>query len=471
MYKNLLYLFEEYIIYPHNFLIKAFLLLFLFTETLPAQYALSGLPGEIIPASVGVNTHFITGHTKDLDMIADAGIKIIRQDLIWSMTEKIKGEYDWSAYDTLLAEMNQRGIRPIFTLSYNNPLYTNEVLQSGPQDSENIKGYANWTGAAAKHFKGHNIIWEIWNEPNAVPFWKPVPNADQYINMALASCNAIRKADPNALIIAPALAMFNWNFSGNISNDERGIRGQFTIDFMKKLFKSGMLDYLCAISVHAYRDGPPQSPETIESEYCGFRKLIAEYAPKYKNIPVISGEWGYTTCNCVEGVMPQTQANWAARMQLFNLYLGIPVTIWYDWKNDGTDVTVRGQNRGLVTNNLELKPSYISIYVMTHELSGYKITGRYYDGNASDFILILKNSKGNIKLAAWTQNTSHKANIPLTELSSSKSINNIWWVDGSTNSGKVNVSAQSFMIELNNTPKYCSTVMPAQLPEFKIKTN
>ena len=38
------------------------------------------IPEPVLPAGVGVNIHFVTGHEKDLDLIAAAGFKFVRMD-------------------------------------------------------------------------------------------------------------------------------------------------------------------------------------------------------------------------------------------------------------------------------------------------------------------------------------------------------------------------------------------------------
>src|ERR1051325_7065259 len=82
----------------------------------------SEIPEPVIPAGVGVNIHFVRGHEKDLDMIAAAGFKFIRMDFGWGGIERKKGQYDWSAYDELTANLEKRGIRPLYILDYSNPL-------------------------------------------------------------------------------------------------------------------------------------------------------------------------------------------------------------------------------------------------------------------------------------------------------------------------------------------------------------
>src|SRR2546423_13091528 len=86
--------------------------------TVPLASLASELPEAVIPAGVGVNIHFVTGHQQDLDLIAGAGFKFIRMDFGWESTEPKKGEYKWSEYEELLSNLDQRSIRPIFILDY-----------------------------------------------------------------------------------------------------------------------------------------------------------------------------------------------------------------------------------------------------------------------------------------------------------------------------------------------------------------
>ena len=61
---------------------------------LPIGLVAADLPPLVLPAGVGVNIHFTTGHEQDLDLIAAAGFKFVRMDFGWQSTERKKGEYD-----------------------------------------------------------------------------------------------------------------------------------------------------------------------------------------------------------------------------------------------------------------------------------------------------------------------------------------------------------------------------------------
>ncbi len=351
--------------------------------------AAAEIPAPVIPAGVGVNIHFVTGHEKDLDLIAAAGFKFVRMDFGWGGIERKKGEYDWSGYEKLQANLEQRGIRALYILDYSNGLY--EENNASPQHPESVAAYARWAAAAAKQFKGRHVIWEIWNEPN-ISFWKPKPDVQQYTTLCLAACKAIRQADPRATIIGPASSEFPW-------------------PFFESLFSAGALDLLDAVSVHPYRPYN-QGPETAAADYQRLRELIRRYAPPAKkNMPILSGEWGYATHD--KGVPLETQAAFAVRQQLSNLLEGVPLSIWYDWKNDGTDASEREHNFGTVLPDLTPKPSYKAIQTLTEELSGFRILRRLPLENDKDYVLLCADTKGMQKLAAWTTGDAHAATVQI----------------------------------------------------------
>jgi len=364
--------------------------------TLAGAALADGLPDLTVPDGVGVNIHFTSGHEQDLAMIQTAGFKWVRQDFFWTKTERQSGVYDWAEYDAFTDSLEKHGLNAYYILDYSNPLYEKTVVSTNPvtgqlenrsvaspQQPASVQAFAQWAGAAAEHYRGRKVIWEIWNEPN-ISFWKPTPDASQYATLALATAKAMRAADPHVCIVAPTTSEFPWKF-------------------LETVFQSGLLEYLDAVSVHPYRGKPP---ETAARDYERLRELINRYAPAGRKIPIISGEWGYPTTT--KGISLDTQAAYIVRQQLSNLSSGIPVSIWYDWKNDGNDPNNSEHNFGMVDANLKPKPAYLAVQTMTRELSGFRIAGRQFAGDTNDFILTFTNSAGVTKYASWTSGKTHE---------------------------------------------------------------
>ncbi|MHB8519630.1 MAG: cellulase family glycosylhydrolase [Limisphaerales bacterium] len=409
--------------------------------TMPLLASAAELPPLVLPAGVGVNIHFTAGHEKDIGLIAAAGFKFIRMDFGWAGIERVKGRYDWSEYDVLMADLEKRGLRPYYILDYSNPLYEQVVTSrnplngqeqrdlASPQHPESIAAYARWAAAAAQHFHGHHVIWEIWNEPN-ISFWKPKPNVEQYTAVALAAGRAIRDADPEATIVAPATSGFPW-------------------DYLEFFLKSGVLEYLDAVSVHPYRNYS-KSPETAAADYQRLRGLIERYAPNEakKRLPILSGEWGYATHT--KGLSLETQAAFIVRQQLSNLLNGVPVSIWYDWQNDGPDAGEREHNFGTVTGELAPKPAYVAVQTLTRELSGYRIERRLRSASENDYALLLVNAGGKQKLAAWTTGEPHEATFELGGLTAKTTLA----VNGRGENWPVKIEKRRLILELAPLPEY-----------------
>ncbi|HWW00173.1 MAG TPA: cellulase family glycosylhydrolase [Candidatus Acidoferrum sp.] len=408
---------------------------------LPLAGHAAGIPEPVLPAGVGVNIHFVTGHERDLDLIRTAGFRFIRMDFGWEGIEKQKGHYDWSAYDKLLSNLEQRGMRPVFILDYSHHLYEEAVTNenpvthlthrttASPQHPDSVAAFASWAVASAKHYHGRHIIWEIWNEPN-ISFWNPKPDVQQYTTLALATCRAIRAAEPDATIVGPASSTFPW-------------------DFLESFLKSGVLEYLDAVSVHPYRE-PRRPPEIAAADYQRLRELIERYAPvaKKDKIPILSGEWGYSTWT--RGVSLETQAAFAARQQLSNLLNGVPLSIWCDWKNDGDDPKENEHNFGTVLPDLNPKPAYRAIQTLTRELSGYRITRRRAPDDQKDYLLVCTDAKGAQKLVAWTLGEPHQVAVT---------------VNGAQTLSAVDSAGQALMLKLDgNRAALDLTSAPQYIP-------
>jgi hypothetical protein len=218
--------------------------------------------------------------------------------------------------------------------------------------------------------------------------------------------------------------------------------------FLESFLSSGVLEYLDAVSVHPYRNYS-KAPETAAEDYRKLRGLIERYAPSEakKRIPIVSGEWGYASH--AKGVTLEKQAAFAVRQQLANLLEGVPISIWYDWKNDGSDPNEREDNFGTVTQDLQPKPAYAAIQTMTRELDGYRMERRLKAGNETDYVLLCSKSGGSRKLAVWTLGEPHAIALDVGESDPS----GLAGVTGAGTAFQPKVKRQ-LVLELESMPRY-----------------
>ena len=340
------------------------------------------LPSPVVPQCVGVNIHFTGAPARDLDGLAAGGFGWVRMDFVWDAVEKVKGQYDFTAYDQLLDGLTKRGIKPLFILDYGNALYQN----GSPRSPEAQAAFARFAAASVTHYKGRPILWEIWNEPNG-GFWQPKADAEEYGRLAVATARAIKEADPKATVLAPGSA---------------GI----PLDFLEHIFGMGLLKYVDAVSLHPYRSGSTP-PETAALDYRAVRLLIRRYAPKGKNVALVSSEWGYTTVDVPE----ERQAQFLARQWLSNVSEGVRLSIWYDWHEDGTDPKNTEHHFGTVRYDYAPKPAFLAAQALTQALRGYEFVKRLPLASDRDYLLLFARGPS-VKVAAWTTGDTHALSLP-----------------------------------------------------------
>ena len=348
-----------------------------------------GIPDKVIPLAFGVNIHFVEPREKEIDMIAEAGFRFIRMDFAWGRIEREKGKYDFSEYDQLVESLAKRKICPLFILDYGNRHYDEGLA---PHTEEGRAAFSKFAAAAAKRFADKGILWEIWNEPNLDQFWKPKANAEDYNALALAVCKAMREADPQCKIVAPATS---------------GI----PFDFLEKFFQTGVLKWLDGVTVHPYRG---KEPETVTPEYAKLRELIDRYAPpEKKGLPILSGEWGYSLPHFRRDANPaEKQAQYLARQFLVNLMNDVRLSIWYDWHDDGPDPNEYEHNFGTITHTYEPKPAYLAAKTLLHTLSGMTYRERVPLESPDDYALLFSDGE-KWAVAAWTTGEAHSLSLPV----------------------------------------------------------
>lgn len=338
------------------------------------------LAGPAVPDGLGVNIHFTGEPARDLDMIQAAGFRFVRMDFIWELVEQEKGRYDFRAYDELTEGLAKRGIRILYILDYEHRFYE---LDRSVRTEEGRAAFARFAAAAAERYRGRGILWELWNEPNIEGFWKPEPNANDYMALAKAVFPAIRKADPAALRVAPATSGVD-------------------LGFLEACLKQGLLDLVDGVTVHPYRQ---DRPETVAADYGKLRALIGKYRPDGPELPILSGEWGYSAV--WEGYDERQQGDYLPREFLTNLSLGIPLSIWYDWHDDGPDPEEPEHHFGTVALDYREKPAYQEMRRLVTALKGKRFVRRLAS-DPDDYLLVFSDGAGDSTLAAWTIGSPHE---------------------------------------------------------------
>ena len=285
------------------------------------------------------------------DYLGPLGVKKARIQSGWAKTEKARGKYDWAWLDEIILDMVDQGVEPWVCLSYGNPVYPEgggTGLGGGiPTSPEALAGWDRFVAAMVDRYKDQVDEWEIWNEPglrrnNAVA---------TYANLLIRTAEVIRKHQPNARIIAFAMAGIKLDWVDSV------------LAYVKEKDKLHLIDTL---SYHPYS----YNPDDRDEHTAKLRSLVASYS---NTITLFQGENGAPSRRGSFGALAkhdwteESQAKWALRRLLADLGTGIPSSYF---SICDMEYTSRRNYKGLLAINSDktvhhLKPAYKAIQHLT----------------------------------------------------------------------------------------------------------
>ena len=192
----------------------------------------AGLPGPTIPDGLGVNIHFTDPRPGEMEMLAAAGFRWVRMDFSWSATERDKDRYNFSAYDRLLAALDEHQIRAIFILDYSNRHYDGGP---SPSSDEGRRAMARWAAGRGQAFpRTRRTVGDVQRAKHPIsggrsPMWTTMRGWRLEVGRALAA------AEPEEVYAGPATPTIDFKF-------------------LEKCFQAGSVEILVGC------DGPSVSP-------------------------------------------------------------------------------------------------------------------------------------------------------------------------------------------------------------------
>lgn len=193
----------------------------------------------------GASTH--RGRNSDdvnIALVSELGAQIVRIQIPWIDVE-VNGKFDFEKFDYLVRGFRQKKKSMLLVLAYGHPAHTNGGWDAGfpfvPRTLEQREAYFTYLQAVVEHFRGPDITYQIWNEPNIKKFW-PL-SATDFGTLLKGATETIRKIDPAAMVVAAGIA--------NENNRDA---------FVRKMIKAAGTEQIANVAFHPYRqDGPENS--------------------------------------------------------------------------------------------------------------------------------------------------------------------------------------------------------------------
>lgn len=277
----------------------------------PATAVVPFADGRIPTADPAVHV-FLWGNrdttARDLRLAREAGFTWVKQRFEWRYVEgKGKGQFEWDEPDRIVKAIADNGLRVIARLD-NQPKWASSSIifpASGPPDD--LNDWTDYVSALAARYRGKIQVYEIWNEPNLSREWggKP-PDPAAYTRMLQASYQAIKAADPQAIVVTAGMS------PTTTSNQD----AMPDLDFYRAMYANGARGSFDMLGAHApgFKADPCADPAQVAADPAltnndpspvearqvyafrhveNVRQLMVEYGDADKQIGIL--EMGWTT--------------------------------------------------------------------------------------------------------------------------------------------------------------------------------
>ena len=184
-----------------------------------------------------------------LDQMQAMGINTVRIGIPWAGINPIPGYYNWSQSDYMINAADARGMG-VLAVIVTTPGWATDPSAPGvyghPASPADFGAFA---GLAAQRYAGKVGAYEIWNEPNAAPYYGPQPDPAGYTELLKAAYPAIKAADPDATVVGGVVG-------STITYENYTLN---PVTFVDEMYQSGAQGYFDALSFHPYQYTTPFS--------------------------------------------------------------------------------------------------------------------------------------------------------------------------------------------------------------------
>ena len=331
---------------------------------------------------------------RDLDLMQEAGFRWVKQAFAWETIEGAgKGQFDWSVADRVVTHVNDANLKLLARLS-SDPELTNFWAGHPPQNADHFADFAyavasryNCTPQAA----GCIQAFQVWNEPNLAREWGGNrPNPAEYAEFLRKAYAAIKRGNPNAIVISAGMAPTGDNNAVAMPDD-------IFYDGMYQAMGGNSSGYFDMLGVHgAGFAAPPEldpAQAAADQRYGGYRffafrhvedirAIMEKYGDSAKKIVLLEFGWTYDPVNASykwhgadAGITDMVQAeylqrayqyaaaNWQPWIGLMSL-LTMPNL---DWLDDGNPQDEEQYWWAILEpsqiDELKLRPAYVMLCI------------------------------------------------------------------------------------------------------------
>ncbi len=218
--------------------------------------AFLGVPDNVPQAtdkSLGINTDLRlldeTSRAEVLAALQAAGFQWLRQRFDWDAIEPESGNFRWEVWDEVVEAADRHSIALVAVLD-GSPRWARAEVDADnalapPTEPRDFGAFAS---AFAARYRDQISYYQIWDEPNIAPHWGAREvDPEAYARLLREGAIQIRTADPEAIILAAALA----------PNVEPGGANMSELQYLEALYGWGAATWFDVVGAQLYDFGEP----------------------------------------------------------------------------------------------------------------------------------------------------------------------------------------------------------------------
>ncbi|MFW5708624.1 MAG: cellulase family glycosylhydrolase [Chloroflexota bacterium] len=229
------------------------------------------------------------------------GFTHVKQVFAWQDIQPLPDVWDFTIADRIVEMAEEKDLAIVARLGAapdwahpSLPPQESSIYHDAPPDD--LADWGIFCSRIAQRYSGRIAAYQVWNEPNLTREWgdRP-PHAQDYVALLAECSNAIRTADPNAIIISAGLSPTGTHNEMAHPDDV----------FLQAMYDANFEQYVDVVGVNAPGWGMPPSygPDDAENDDRGrwatfrrvedLRKIMIRNGDAGRQIAIL--EVGYTT--------------------------------------------------------------------------------------------------------------------------------------------------------------------------------
>ena len=266
-----------------------------------------------------------------------AGVQLIRQNFDWASVERSPGRYTFVEYDPYVAAAARSKLR-LLPVLYHPPSFRSSAPRSGAQRGEypprNYDSMGVFAATLVRRYgpkgsfwRAHPELpyrpiraWQVWNEPSLRFYWRPRPNAVEYVRLLRVVGRWIKAADRRAEIVTAGIPYTQMRSAVPLGR------------FLKRMYRAGAKGSFKTLAINAYSKNKRELRRTLRR----VRRIMRRNGDRRRRIWITELGWATAgpkhrlVVGSAQGRRIRSTFRWIKRNRKRYRIRGI---VYYQWRD------------------------------------------------------------------------------------------------------------------------------------------